>query len=424
MRVNILILGAGVTGLSTAFHLERLGISDYLLLEKDASPGGLCKSEQRQGFTFDQSGHLLHLHTQYAKDIFHQLLGNNLHRLTRRAVIYTQDMQIPFPFQAHLGYLPAAQRQECLQGALHAPALPPNPTFKDWCLSAFGEGVYRYFLRPYNTKLWGVDPADMTAEWCGDFIPRPNLAQMQAGTQPQEQPGLGYNAHFYYPLKGGCQALTDALCSQVKNLRLNTPVTRLDLHTRTAWAGQISISFNYAVSTIPLPQLLKLTGEEALRQLAEQLSCTGITVLNIAAKKSFNGFHWAYFPDTEDPFFRVGVQSAFSPHAAPEGTSSFYVELPGSFPCTGAGASRVLSRLAQKGIIEEKDVLFYFWQKLPYAYVVYRPQRAQTVLQAQTLLNQHGILLAGRYGRWEYSFIERGFLQGKEAAGTLQKEQQ
>ena len=51
MQVNTLILGAGITGLSTAYHLETLGITDYLLLEKDAAPGGLCKSEHRQGFT-------------------------------------------------------------------------------------------------------------------------------------------------------------------------------------------------------------------------------------------------------------------------------------------------------------------------------------------------------------------------------------
>ena len=424
MQVNTLILGAGITGLSTAYHLETLGITDYLLLEKDAAPGGLCKSEHRQGFTFDHSGHLLHLHTPYALETFKTLLGSNLHRLTRRAVIYTQGVQMPFPFQAHLGYLPPEIRQECLDEARRAPALPLNPSFKDWCLSAFGKGVYKYFLRPYNTKLWGVDPADMTAEWCGEFIPRPNLEQMQASTHHQEKTGLGYNAHFYYPLKGGCQALTDALAAHVQNLRLNTPITRLDLASRTAWAGNTPITFKHLVSTLPLPALLKLTGVEALHKLAEQLSCTGINVLNIAAKKPFNGFHWAYFPDLQEPFFRVGVQSSFSPYVAPEGTSSFYVELPSSFAQTPQGAQQVLSRLAQKGIIEEKDVLFYFWQTLPYAYVVYRPQRAQTVLQAQTLLKQYGILLAGRYGRWEYSFIERGFLQGKEAAATLQKEQE
>lgn len=420
MRVNTLILGAGVTGLSAAFHLQQKGDTDYLVLEKSPTPGGLCKSQQIQGFTFDQSGHLLHLHEDYTLQTFKQLLGANLHRLPRRAVIFTQGVLMPFPFQAHLAYLPPAIRQECLQKARTAPLITHPKTFKDWCLTAFGEGVYQYFLRPYNTKLWGVDPSEMTADWCGQFIPRPNLAQMEAG--PEEQPGLGYNAYFYYPLKGGCQALTDALAAQVSNLRLNAPVTRVDLQNRTVWVDNTPVSYRRLITTVPLVELLKMTGNPTLEKLAGQLDCQGITVLNIAAKKPFNAFHWAYCPDEEDPFFRVGVQSAFSPYAAPEGSSSFYVELPPQYPQTPQGLSRVLSRLAQKGIIEEKDVLFSFWQTLPYAYVVYRPARAQAVAQATQLLQENGIYLAGRYGRWEYSFIERGFLQGKDCALALTKD--
>ncbi|WP_428074068.1 protoporphyrinogen/coproporphyrinogen oxidase [Candidatus Avelusimicrobium aviculae] len=420
MHVRTLILGAGVTGLSTAFHLEHQGDTDYLLIEQDAVPGGLCKSEQREGFTFDQSGHLLHLHDPYALQTFKELLGSNLRRLQRRAVIYTQGVQIPFPFQAHLGYLPPTLRKECLEQAQKAPHIPHPATFKEWCLASFGEGIYTHFLRPYNTKLWGTDPAEMTAEWCSQFIPRPKLQQMQA--EAREQKGLGYNAYFYYPLKGGCQALTDALASRVKNLRLNASVTRVDLTARTAWINNEPISFKRLVSTIALPKLLEMTRQPALQSLASRLHCTGINVLNIAAKKPFNAFHWAYFPDEKDPFFRVGVQSSFSPYLAPEGNSSFYIELPSHCPPTPQTQKLVLSRLAQKGIIEEKDVLFSFWQKIPFAYVVYRPQRTPAVAQAQTLLKENGVYLAGRYGRWEYSFIERGFLQGKETAGVLTKD--
>ena len=224
MHVRTLILGAGVTGLSTAFHLEHQGDTDYLLIEQDAVPGGLCKSEQREGFTFDQSGHLLHLHDPYALQTFKELLGSNLRRLQRRAVIYTQGVQMPFPFQAHLGYLPPTLRKECLEQAQKAPHIPHPATFKEWCLASFGEGIYTHFLRPYNTKLWGTDPAEMTAEWCSQFIPRPNLQQMQA--EAREQKGLGYNAYFYYPLKGGCQALTDALASRGRGDRVRRGIPR------------------------------------------------------------------------------------------------------------------------------------------------------------------------------------------------------
>ena len=53
----ILIVGAGLAGLSTAFHLKGL---PYRIFEKEKEIGGLCRSYQIDGFTFDLTGHLLH----------------------------------------------------------------------------------------------------------------------------------------------------------------------------------------------------------------------------------------------------------------------------------------------------------------------------------------------------------------------------
>ena len=76
-HTDILILGGGLTGLSTAYHLQQRGHTDYLLAERENAPGGLCRSIQKDGFTFDYSGHLLHLHTPYGKK-----LVRTLHRST------------------------------------------------------------------------------------------------------------------------------------------------------------------------------------------------------------------------------------------------------------------------------------------------------------------------------------------------------
>ena len=67
MHVKTLILGGGITGLSVAYHLEQKGHTDYLVLEKENEPGGLCRSIYKNGFTFDYAGHLLHLHTPQGK---------------------------------------------------------------------------------------------------------------------------------------------------------------------------------------------------------------------------------------------------------------------------------------------------------------------------------------------------------------------
>ena len=53
----ILIVGAGLAGLSAAYHLRGM---PYKILEREREVGGLCRSYVKDGFTFDYTGHLLH----------------------------------------------------------------------------------------------------------------------------------------------------------------------------------------------------------------------------------------------------------------------------------------------------------------------------------------------------------------------------
>ena len=57
---QVVIIGAGLTGLSTAYHLEQQEFFDYLMFEQESEIGGLCRSVRNDGFTFDYTGHFFH----------------------------------------------------------------------------------------------------------------------------------------------------------------------------------------------------------------------------------------------------------------------------------------------------------------------------------------------------------------------------
>ncbi len=423
MHTKILILGGGLTGLSIAYHLEKFGQTDYLIAEREAVAGGLCRSVQKNGFTFDYGGHLLHLHTPYGKKLVKQLLKNNLTSQKRNAWIYTNKSRVPFPFQANLYTLPSHKKKECVQGlleALKAPKKEPK-NFEEWCLFSFGRGVYEQFMLPYNAKLWGCSLKELTCEWCGPFVPRPSVKEIQKSAIQKPQKSYGYNDYFYYPKSGGCQALVDALSQQVNNLHLNTPVTRVNLKKKTAQFGGKTVSFEHVVSTIPLPEFLRILEDEpTLSSLAKKLTHTSVQVYNLAVKSRKKSFSWVYLPDTEDLPFRIGMQSSFTNQNSPRGTRSFYVELAGNISPTPQIEERIWNGLIQKGIINKSDEkLFSFWQTLPYAYAVYNTSRTPTVHAAEKALLKRGCLLAGRYGKWEYSFMEKSLLQGLEIAKKL-----
>lgn len=56
--INAIVIGAGISGLTTAVYLQRSGIQT-LILERAAGPGGVSTSWKRQGYTFEGGIHWL-----------------------------------------------------------------------------------------------------------------------------------------------------------------------------------------------------------------------------------------------------------------------------------------------------------------------------------------------------------------------------
>jgi len=74
---RIIVLGAGVAGLSAAWHLQKNG-QDCVIFEKEKEVGGLCRSKQINGFIFDYDGHLLHFRNKYVLALVKRLLKDNI----------------------------------------------------------------------------------------------------------------------------------------------------------------------------------------------------------------------------------------------------------------------------------------------------------------------------------------------------------
>jgi len=58
--IPIAVLGAGLTGMSAAYHLGRAGVP-CRTFERLPHPGGHAITLEEDGFHFDRTGHLLHL---------------------------------------------------------------------------------------------------------------------------------------------------------------------------------------------------------------------------------------------------------------------------------------------------------------------------------------------------------------------------
>src|SRR5262245_11930257 len=100
----IVIVGAGLAGLSTAYHLSG---TPYRLYEREEQVGGLCRSYQKDGFTFDYTGHLLHFRQPEIKALVERLLAGKLQKHSRKSFIYSHKTYTEYPFQVNTYGLPA-----------------------------------------------------------------------------------------------------------------------------------------------------------------------------------------------------------------------------------------------------------------------------------------------------------------------------
>src|SRR6476660_7928151 len=200
---KVVVIGGGLAGASAAYHLLD---HDPILFERESSVGGLCRSFRQDGFTFDCTGHLIHLRNQYVKDLVAKLLPNAFNSHERFASIYSKAVTTPYPFQANTYGLPPEVVKQCVMGFVETLQSSSNGTshnFHDWIVKTFGCGIAEHFMLPYNEKFWKQDLRTITSDWVSWSIPKPSLDEVMNGALGLTNKGMGYNPRFIYPRNGG-----------------------------------------------------------------------------------------------------------------------------------------------------------------------------------------------------------------------------
>jgi len=430
---KVVILGAGLAGLSTSLHLPEA--FDVEVHEREDEPGGIARSRRVGAFTFDYTGHLLHLRDPDIKALVARLCPDAFRTCERRAVIFSHGTYVPYPFQANLHGLPTDVVAECLVGfvnALMAPEKPEDaPNFLEWARRCFGEGISRHFMIPYNRKLYCRDLALMSTEWVAWSVPRPSLEQVVHGALGHRIEGMGYNPTFLYPKDGGIDVLAKGLASAARGLRLRSKVRRVDLAgRRVELADGSSTSYDHLVTTLPLNILVALA--EPLPAWAKEAAAalTSVTVCGFnygLARPEVAGHDWVYVPEPDYPFYRIGFPSSFSHGVCPPGHSSCYVEVAvdrGTPVDLDAVERDVIAGMARMGVLkDESEIVARDRVVIDPAYVVFDPHRAAVRDRLLDLLLERGVQSIGRYGAWTYSGMEDALLAGRQAARVITGEE-
>ena len=191
-------------------------------------------------------------------------------------------------------------------------------------------------------------------------------------------------------------------------------------------------TYDSLISTMPLPVLVRMLGDEAPRavvEAAQGLRHVSVRCVNLGiGREQLTDKHWIYYPE-DTVFHRIFVQGNASPWCNPPGGFGLTCEITYSahkpLPVDGdALIQRCIEDCHKVGIFKPEDkVLVANQVDMPYAYVVYDHARAQNVKQVREWLRQQDIVLAGRYSEWEYYNSDHAFIAGKQAAAEVRAQQ-
>ena len=400
-----------------------------VVLEREAEPGGACRSLSDDGFVFDYTGHLLHVARPETEAYLGELgLWQQLEVHRRRAAVVIGGRTTPYPVQINTHGLAPEVRRDCLLGFVRAwaeEATHEPEDFRAWVLHRFGKGLAEHFFFPYNSKLYRALPEELSLDWVGRYVPKPKLEEVIDGALGLHAEDVGYNATFRYPAKGGISLLPNGVADRLSQLRLEHEVAKI--HLGEGWvelADGERLSWTKLLSTISLPALVDRIVDQLPEQVSEaRRALRWVRVLNLALGvegPAPSEEHWLYIPDSEVPFYRVGFPSNHG-DLAPAGCHTVSVEA-SLDPDEGdveVLAATVQSALITAGLLDEDAVRVRRVTVLDPAYVVFDHPRREAVALLRKFFHDHGVTLAGRWAEWKYSAMEDAILDGMRAARSL-----
>jgi protoporphyrinogen oxidase len=421
----IVIIGAGPAGLSVGYHLKR----DYLLIERERRVGGLCRSFTLDESVFDLGGHAFFTKHDHVRQLVGDLCAAGLYEQDRRAFVHSHGVFLPYPFQSNLFGLPDAIVRECLAGAEAAAAQPAVDvtTLDAWVERAFGPGVARHFLRPYNEKVWAHPLDDIVPTWTGDRIVAPSLSELTAGAHSRRPYTDFPNARVSYPASGGFEELYLGFEPFVApHLRRGT-VERvlLDEHVVVTTDGD-EHTYDELVSTMPLTELVRAADPvpEHVRTLGAQLVHNSLLLVNLVVRRpAVTEMQRVYSADPSVPFHKLVVNSNSSAElrAGPHTGLQAEVSYSPTKPVEEEGlVERVVDDVRSMGIIDESDsIAASSVVRVPLAYPVATRSQAAVVDELRAFFAARGVHLLGRFGEWAYINSDEAVHRGRDVARRL-----
>ncbi|OIO26076.1 hypothetical protein AUJ14_02940 [Candidatus Micrarchaeota archaeon CG1_02_55_22] len=446
MTKKIVVLGGGVTGLSTAWKLSEHG-ADVLVLEKKGIVGGVSGTFSHGEYRLDYGPHKIYTQIPGVLDEYKTLLGADLNAIPKNQTIRVQGKYYNFPVkiqQLLLGMNPLTA-VKC--GASYAAAIArkaiaplPNDSYENYLRNRFGDVVYSMLFEQYAWKVWG-DPKKLSADLARKRISVPSLFELVKRVALGDQGEKELSAStFFYPERG-FQEVSDKMVERITNNggRVVTGATPTAIRhdgkaiiavEYEAAGKKQSVEASHVISTIPIGELPPLFSPSAPADVVAAGKALKwrsiILVFMVVDKPRIMNENWIFFPEADYAFNRVSEQKGFNDKMVPADKTVVCAEVTCDYLDEKWRASdaemfeRVIPGLEKSGLFKRENVKEYFTVKLKDPYPVYDIGYEANLTKVIGYLDSiKGALTIGRMGLFNYNNTDHCIDMGRKAADYI-----
>lgn len=439
-KKQVVVLGAGISGLTLAWRLHELGFQVDVCEAQDFV-GGLAGTVRREdgNYCLDFGPHFFITQKQDIVERITELLDNEVVKFRRSAQLYVQGHFLDYPLTAKnviLNFPPRdaiaaiatfiwAQITQVIRGVFRNTTHKPH--FGQWAAANFGGHLTKIFFQPYTEGFWKLPCEQLSPEILPtstrlNFMKSLKMLLLRKITgEAQSLTERELVLPLRYPTRG-YGMIAEAIAERVKkmggSIRTNTRVSQIKstgdgkYSVRANHNGQtLEITADFVVSTIPTPDLVRIMSPSApdnVLDSAKNLGYLSLVVLYaVTRKQHLLDTSYVYYLDR--PYHRLAEMEKFCDTLCPPGENMLAVE----FSCHEWDPTAKMSKeelfelalphLKNDGILSREEVSKLFVVRASHAYPIrYYNFRDHLNITLNYIQKQPNLAVLGRTGEYKY----------------------
>ena len=279
---DVVIIGAGPAGLTSAYQLTNAGYS-VIVIEKDpVYVGGISRTVEHQGFRFDIGGHRFFSKSREVVDLWNEILPDDFIQRPRMSRIFYGGKFYSYPLRGFeaLRNLGILRSTRCMASYAYSRLFPRKEvkSFQDWIINQFGEQLFSIFFKTYTEKVWGMPCDEISADWAAQRIKGLSLGgavldglKRSFGLNKRPNDGMGTKTlleTFRYPRRGPgmmWDAARDHVVAKgnrvlmghaLQQLTFDAKLQRWRLSATTDEGKSVVINAAHVISSAPIRELV------------------------------------------------------------------------------------------------------------------------------------------------------------------------